>query len=208
MEPYITVSGYGRDEIVEKRSKFIASVYPVSRESEATDIINSLKKEYWDARHNVYAYSLRENNICRYSDDGEPSGTAGVPVLDVIKKRGITDCLIVVTRYFGGILLGTGGLVRAYTASALKGIEKAGVVRMEPCSKLSVCCEYSDYDSLTRLITLSGGNIIDSRYAENIEIDFSLDSSILDNFSEKLKETFCARIELKITGECYFGKAE
>lgn len=206
MEAYITVNSSAREEIIEKRSRFIASVYPVKEEAEAIALINSLKKEFWDARHNVYAYSLRSGNICRYSDDGEPSGTAGVPVLDVLRKQNITDCLIVVTRYFGGILLGTGGLVRAYTASAVKGVAAAKVVKMLPCSLLSVTCPYSDYDQLCRIIENLEGAVSDTRYGEFIEIDFTLDDSLIDRFSDTLRETFCARLSFEIIGNDYQAK--
>jgi len=115
---YKTVSKEGTAEIVEKKSRFIASVKPVSTEEEALEFVSQVKAKYRDARHNVYAYVVTENNISRFTDDGEPSGTAGAPVLDVILKEGLTDVAIVVTRYFGGTLLGTGGLVRAYGKSA------------------------------------------------------------------------------------------
>ena len=118
---YKTVKDIGIAEIVEKRSRFIASVRPVSSEEDALEYLNMLKQKYWDARHNVYAYIIRENNIMRYSDDGEPSGTAGVPVLDILKREELTDVIVVVTRYFGGILLGTGGLVHAYSKAAKEG---------------------------------------------------------------------------------------
>ena len=200
MDFYITVALEAREEIIEKRSRFIASVYPIKTEQEAIELINNLKKEFWDARHNVYAYSLKNGNICRYSDDGEPSGTAGVPVLDVLRKQNIVDCLVVVTRYFGGILLGTGGLVRAYTASAVKGIEAAKIVKMLPCSKLTLSCPYC------RIIENIGGSVCDTRYGEFIEIDFNLEDTLIDKFAESLRETFCARLNFEIIGQDYFGK--
>jgi len=208
MNPYITVHNEAKEEIVEKRSRFIASVFPVEKESDAIALINKLKKKYWDARHNVYAYSLREGNISRYSDDGEPSGTAGVPVLEVLKKRNVTDCLIVVTRYFGGVLLGTGGLVRAYTASAIKGLESAKIIKMLPCSKLSVTCNYADYDHLSRIISSLGGAPTDTRYGEFIEIDFNLDNTLLDSFSHKLTEEFCGKLKYEIIGEGFAEKED
>lgn len=140
---YKTIEDYGIAEIVEKRSKFIAHARPVSSEAEAIEYLNSLKQKYWDARHNVYAYILRENNIMRYSDDGEPSGTAGVPVLEILKKEELTDIIVVVTRYFGGILLGTGGLVHAYSKAAKAGVEAAGIVNMILCRKVKIKCDYN-----------------------------------------------------------------
>lgn len=122
---YMTVKDRGIAEIVEKRSRFIATVIPIENEAQALEFLDSTRRKYWDATHNVYAYITRENNIERYSDDGEPSGTAGVPVLDMLKKEGLTNIAVVVTRYFGGTLLGTGGLVHAYSKSAKAGVEAA-----------------------------------------------------------------------------------
>ena len=125
---YKTVKIESSDEFTEKRSRFIGYVKPVKTEAEATEFINSIRSKHWDARHNVYAYSLREGNIKRYSDDGEPSGTAGMPVLDVITKNEVYDVCVVVTRYFGGVLLGTGGLVRAYSQGSKIALEAGQVV--------------------------------------------------------------------------------
>ena len=114
-EFYNTVARFAAAEITEKRSRFIASVQPVTTEEEALAFLNAQRQKYWDASHNVYAYILEQNQIMRYSDDGEPGGTAGLPVLDMLKKEALTNLIVVVTRYFGGILLGTGGLVHAYS---------------------------------------------------------------------------------------------
>ena len=130
---YKTVAREASDEFVEKRSRFIGYVKPVKTEEEAVAFINQKRSEHWDARHNVYAYSLREGNIKRYSDDGEPSGTAGMPVLDVIVKNEIYDVCVVVTRYFGGVLLGTGGLVRAYS-------QGSGFVQLQPLRQGQLSC--------------------------------------------------------------------
>ncbi|HOQ06313.1 MAG TPA: YigZ family protein, partial [Clostridiales bacterium] len=127
---YLTVSKEAVAEIEEKKSRFIATVRPVSSEQEAQDFINRLKARYWDATHNVYAYYICAGNVVqKFSDDGEPSGTAGLPVLEAIKKTGVQDVAVVVTRYFGGTLLGASGLVRAYGRSAALGIDAAGIVR-------------------------------------------------------------------------------
>lgn len=140
---YKTVKDIGKAEIVEKRSRFIASVRPVSSEDEALEYLCTLRQKYWDARHNVYAYIIRDNNIMRYSDDGEPSGTAGVPVLEILKKENLTDVIVVVTRYFGGILLGTGGLVHAYSKAAKEGVNAAGIQKMMLCRKFVLRCDYN-----------------------------------------------------------------
>lgn len=142
-EKYRTVSQEAIGEHTEKRSRFIATVKPVSSEDEALAFIEELKKKYWDARHNVYAYITEENGIQRYSDDGEPAGTAGLPVLDCIKKEGLSNIAVVVTRYFGGILLGTGGLVHAYSKAAKLGVEAALPVDMVLCTEAEIFCDYS-----------------------------------------------------------------
>ena len=142
-ERYRTVMKEATDEIVEKRSRFIASVKPVETEEEALEFLESLKRKHWDARHNVYAYVLEKDNIQRYSDAGEPAGTAGVPVLDYIKKEGLSNIVVVVTRYFGGILLGTGGLVHAYSKAAKAGVQAAEPVEMVLCQKIDLFCDYN-----------------------------------------------------------------
>ncbi len=149
----VTLGQPASAELTEKKSVFIASVSPVESEQEAIDFIASVKKKYSDARHNVYAYQLDNGRIARYSDDGEPQGTAGVPVLDIINKGGFTDAVIVVTRYFGGILLGAGGLVRAYSGAARLGVDAAGIVTYKNYIELTVDCSYPDYGKLT--VTLS-----------------------------------------------------
>ena len=140
---YKTVKYTASAEFVEKRSRFIATVKPVATEAEALEFINELRQNYWDATHNVYAYIIKANNIMRYSDDNEPSGTAGMPVLDMLKKQGLTNVAVVVTRYFGGILLGTGGLVHAYSKSASQGILAGEVIEMALCRSLTLKCGYT-----------------------------------------------------------------
>lgn len=203
MEPYITVERQAQAEFVEKRSRFIANVFPVTEESEALEIIARLKKEYWDARHNVYAYILREGNICRYTDDGEPSGTAGVPVLDVMRKQGIVDCLIVVTRYFGGVLLGTGGLVRAYSTSAIDGLEAAHVITMRPCALCEIECDYGDYDTLLRRLTEGGGDVKDTVFTDRVTVKFAIEEKLVPDFKVQLTDSFSGRLEVSVTGSCY-----
>ncbi len=140
---YKTVKEQSQSLLIEKKSKFIANVKPVNNEEEALEFLARMRSEYSDATHNVYAYVIDENNIFRYSDDGEPSGTAGMPVLDAIRKAGIVDVIVVVTRYFGGTLLGTGGLVHTYGASAKQGLIKSGIVTRQLCDILSVKVDYT-----------------------------------------------------------------
>lgn len=148
MEEYKTLRAPASDEFTEKRSRFIGYAQPVSTQVEAAAFIERIKKQHHDATHNVFAYLLREGQLERYSDDGEPQGTAGIPVLDVLRKQGVTNCAVVVTRYFGGILLGAGGLVRAYSHAAAIALGKAGIVTMAHCAILDIACDYSFMASL------------------------------------------------------------
>ena len=145
MKPYKTLGHYAAEEYIVKKSRFIGYAKPVKTEKEALDFIAEISKKHWDATHNVYAYSLREGGIKRYSDDGEPQGTAGMPVLNVLTQEEVTDCVVVVTRYFGGILLGGGGLVRAYTHSAKIGVDAAEIITLVPWSVCTIQCDYTFY---------------------------------------------------------------
>ena len=140
---YKTVQNSVETLLIEKKSKFFSNVAPVESEEEALEFLATIKKKYSDATHNVYAYIIDENNIFRYSDDGEPGGTAGMPVLDTIRKEGLVDVIVVVTRYFGGTLLGTGGLVHAYGSSAKQGLVEAGIVTRTLCNTVEVKCDYT-----------------------------------------------------------------
>ena len=202
MEPYITVANFGEGQITEKHSKFIASVYPIKTESEAIDLINAAKRKYWDARHNVYAYILKDGT-CRYTDDGEPSGTAGVPVLDTLKKQGIVDCLVIVTRYFGGTLLGTGGLVRAYTAAANEGIKNANIVKMVPSFICKIESEYGEYDKLTRILNDCTAKIINSEFLQSVETRFSINFEGYENLEQKVTDYFGGRLKITKREEKY-----
>ena len=194
MNGYKTVERESCEEYIEKKSRFIGYVCPVKTEEEALSFVNSIKKKHSDARHNVYAYVLRDNNICRYSDDGEPHSTAGVPTLDVIKKSGLVDILIVTTRYFGGVLLGTGGLVRAYTAAAKAAVEDAGIAVMRECYTCVIGCSYSDYQILEQLLTDLGANLIGNEFTDEVKMTFTVETSLYEKLAEKLKDRFCGRI--------------
>jgi uncharacterized YigZ family protein len=153
-DKYVTVKQESHVEFEEKRSLFIGHAIHVDSEEEAAAFIKSIKKEYADATHNVWAYHLKGGIIARYSDDGEPQGTAGMPVLEAIRKSGVDDVCVVVTRYFGGILLGAGGLVRAYSHSAVIAIEGAEVVTYEPYFEYELVCGYSEYQKYSNLLNI------------------------------------------------------
>jgi len=175
-----TVKKQAREEIIEKKSRFIASVFPITSKEEAEEKINELKKEFWDARHNVYAYNL-PNNISKYSDDGEPQGTAGLPIYTVLQKREIINVLVVVTRYFGGILLGKGGLIRAYSEAAKKGLETSVVYEIIEHEKIKIECEYNLKDKL--LFFFEKNEIqYTSAFAEKVEFEITIPKSKVEGF--------------------------
>ena len=154
---YRTIRAAASAEFVEKRSRFIGYISPITTQQDAIAFIDSIKSKHWDATHNVPAYIIREGNICRFSDDGEPQGTAGMPALNVLQKEELTDCVLVVTRYFGGILLGGGGLVRAYSHAAKIAVDAGGIVTRAECSIVKIRCDYTFYGRLASLIPEQGG---------------------------------------------------
>ena len=169
---YKTVYRGGEGEITEKKSRFIANVVPVSSEEEAEEFIESMKKKYWDARHNCYAYIIGERGeIKRFSDDGEPGGTAGKPILEVLAGEGITNAAIVVTRYFGGTLLGTGGLVRAYGAAAKEGLSASAVINKIPGMRLSITTDYTGLGKIQYLLGQRGITVLDTVYTDKVEME-------------------------------------
>ncbi len=185
MNGYKTVSGEVSAETEVKHSRFIATVCPCKTEEEATQFIARMRKKYWDATHNVYAFWVRENNVKRFSDDGEPHSTAGLPIMEVINHLEITDVAVVVTRYFGGILLGTGGLVRAYSEAARIALEKSEIVTILPATKFIIKCEYSEYDMFTKLLQDFSAKIISSNFAEKVEIEVAVKSELYSSFYDK-----------------------
>lgn len=201
---YKTVRNKGSDEFTEQRSRFIGYVCPVKTEAEALNFINEKKKQHWDARHNVYAYVLRDSGIQRYSDDGEPHGTAGVPVLDIIVKSGITDVVVVVTRYFGGILLGTGGLVRAYTKGASIALKAGNIITMQSCSICSLSCDYTRYGRLSGLIPSFGGVIDSTDFGADVTLNFHIAPENYGAFSKQLAELTCGNVTAEIIDEKFF----
>lgn len=198
---YRTVAIEAYDEFVEKKSRFIGYVKPVTSQDEATAFINEIKTKHWDATHNVYAYVLRDGQVRRYSDDGEPQGTAGIPVLDVLLKEKVTDCVVVATRYFGGTLLGTGGLVRAYSHTAKIALDAGGIITMKLCKILNVTCDYNFYGRLNSLIPESGGVIDDTVFADNVTVTFEMPVENIDMFNAKLTDVSLGRFKSTEIGE-------
>ncbi len=205
-ESYRTVLQQASDELIEKRSRFIATVKPVKTEAEALEFLEELKKKYWDARHNVYAYVLEENNIQRYSDDGEPAGTAGVPVLDMIKKEGLSNLIVVVTRYFGGILLGTGGLVHAYSRSAKLGVEAAKPVTMVLCREITVSCDYSLLGKVQSEICAQDIIMGETEYADAVKVKVYVPETQVEKFIADMTDKTNGRISIE-KGDVGYAKS-
>ena len=197
---YLTIKETSKSEYIEKRSRFIGVAIPCRTEEEALNHIAAIKTEHWDARHNCYAFVVEDGKTSRFSDDGEPHGTAGKPILEVINGKELKNVLVVVTRYFGGVLLGTGGLVRAYTAAAKGALENGVIAEMIPCTVFKIRCEYTDHQTLLRLLEKSGANIKSTDFAENVTVTFTLKDSEGENFSKNLTETFSARLSAEQSG--------
>ena len=202
---YKTVLEYASDEFVEKHSRYIGYCKPVKTEQEAIDFINEKRSEHWNATHNVYAYSLREGNIKRYSDDGEPSGTAGMPVLDVIVKNEIFDVVVVVTRYFGGVLLGTGGLVRAYSHGSKIAVEAAKPVIMQNCLVCETRCAYNQYGKVSSLIMGLGADVDDTVFESDVLVKFHIKPDLLGTLNKKLADATSGEVVTQQTDKQYFA---
>ena len=188
LDSYKTIEREAADEFIVKKSRFIGYAKPVTTAGEAVAFIEQIKKKHWDATHNVYAYVLRDGQTRRYSDDGEPQGTAGIPALDVLLKSELTDLVVVCTRYFGGIMLGAGGLVRAYSHTAKIAVEAAGIIAMAQCTIAEVTCDYALYGRLLPLICSHGAVVEDTAFADNVTLRFqipcadypALDAAVVD----------------------------
>ena len=205
-DSYKTLAREACDEYIVKHSRFIGYAKPVKTEKEAIDYINEISKKHWDAKHNVYAYSIRENGVKRYSDDGEPQGTAGMPVLNVILQEDVTDCVVVVTRYFGGILLGGGGLVRAYTHSAKIGIDAAEIITLSKWTVCEIQCEYTFYGKLETFIRDFGGVIENSDFGENVTLNFRIKKGFEESFDKKLQDLSNGKVGFSQIGEVIAGE--
>lgn len=201
MDSYKTIKERASFEYEDRKSVFIGDAMPVSTEAEALSFIEMIKKKYPDARHHVYAYVLRENNTTRFTDDSEPQGTAGMPTLDVIRKNGCTDMIIVVTRYFGGTLLGTGGLVRAYTQAALGALNRGIPVVYDIYSALKITVSYSDHGRIIQTLDEFAFVIDDTIFAANVEIIGRIKASEVQQLLARLTELTSARAQIEELGQ-------
>ena len=202
-ESYMTVAKLGEAVYIEKKSKFIAHTKPVKDEKEALDFLQEMRSRYSDANHNVYAYVIDENNISRYSDDGEPGGTSGLPVLDTIRKENIVDVITVVTRYFGGTLLGTGGLVRAYTAAASESLKNAEKVTRVLCCGFSVVVEYTLSGKVQHFISEKGHFVEGIDYTDEVVFSVFVKKSETEQFLKGLADICAGRAKITEVKEKY-----
>ncbi len=202
---YLCPAAAGDAEFVEKRSRFISRVWPVSEEAEAIALLRQTKEKHWDATHNCYAYIIRDSGATRHSDDGEPSGTAGMPILDVFLRENITNALCVVTRYFGGVLLGAGGLVRAYSHSAKIGLDAAGVNEMRLWASFVLGVPYKLLDPVRALISAHGGTEDSAEFAEGVKLTALIPVCDYEQMQRGLLDMSSGAIKPEFTGERYVG---
>lgn len=209
IECYKTVYEGRQGEYEEKKSRFIASVAHVETEEEAVRFIEAARKRYYDARHNCYAYCLgKRGEKSRCSDDGEPSQTAGKPILDVLTGNRLCDTVIVVTRYFGGTLLGTGGLVRAYTAAAQEGVKNSVVIEKRLADQLWVTVDYNGIGKLLYLIGQKGYAQLDSDYGEQVTLVILVPVQESEPFQRELTEGFSGKAVMSVEGQIYYARVE
>ena len=202
MEQLWIPAGEGNSEYIEKKSRFLGLVLPVTTEAEARAQLEAVKKREYDARHNCWAYVLHTGQK-RYSDDGEPQGTAGQPILNVLEREGVQDVLCVVTRYFGGILLGAGGLTRAYSRSARDALAAAGAAEMGLWATADIPCPYALFERVRGEVTALGGTVDEAEYGADIRLRVSLPAQTAETLRARLTELSAGGIAMTVTAEEY-----
>ena len=205
---YRTVANESQMLLIEKKSKFISNVKPVDNENDAIAYLNEMRSRYSDATHNVYAYVIDENNIFRYSDDGEPSGTAGMPVLDTIRKAGLVDVIVVVTRYFGGTLLGTGGLVHAYGASARQGLLESKIIVRSLCDIIAARVDYTLVGKMQYKIASDGYMLEDTVYDNEVTFKICCPIENTDRLIAELIDLTNGKAVCEVIDKKYVDKEE
>ena len=202
MDEYLVPTQFGEDEFIEKKSRFIGRLWPVETEEAALEKIQEMKKKHYDATHNCWAYIIHGGAV-RFSDDGEPGGTAGMPMLQVLQREGLNNCVCVVTRYFGGILLGAGGLVRAYTKGAKIAVDAAGKSMKRVWTVLYVPCPYTYYERVKLLVAECEGIIRTTEFGAEVELELLFSEAVADTFLEKLTDLTAGTVEGMETGKEY-----
>ena len=202
MEEYLVPTDFGEDEFIEKKSRFIGRVWPVQSEEEALEKIQQMKKQHYDATHNCWAYIIRDGAV-RFSDDGEPGGTAGMPMLQVLQREGLYNIVCVVTRYFGGILLGAGGLVRPYTKGAKIAVDAAGKSMKRVWSVLYLPCPYTYYERVKLEVEAFGGIIRDTQFGAEVELEILVAKDQAQPFLERITDMTSGTVEGMETAQEY-----
>lgn len=205
-DSYLVPAGYGEGRYEDRKSKFIGEVFHVETPEDAVAKINEVKAKYRDARHHCYAYIIREGNYMRYSDDGEPQGTAGMPILDVLRRENITNVCCVVTRYFGGVLLGTGGLVRAYTKSAQLGLEAAGINQMSRYCVLLITCPYSLLSVVQNILPQHDCMVEETDYAADVTLTVTLPEGGEAALQQALRDATSASVDVECMETTFMGR--
>ena len=202
---YIKLIEGAEGEIVEKKSRFIAQIAPVETEEEAYAFIEKIKKKHYDARHNCFAFSVgAEMPLLRFSDDGEPQGTAGKPMLELIQNSGIHDICVVVTRYFGGVLLGTGGLVRAYSSAVKEGIAASKIGTMRYGVRLKICTDYNGIGKIQYILRQNGLEAEDTVYTDQVELTVLLAAECVPGLKKEITEATAAKAGIEEVEKLYF----
>jgi uncharacterized YigZ family protein len=201
VDSYLVPAGYGEAELTEKRSRFIGQVWRVETEAEARVHLEEVRKKYHDARHHCWCYVLREGNVLRYGDDGEPQGTAGQPMLNVFLKEEVSNAVCVVTRYFGGVLLGAGGLTRAYGGTAKLALDAAGISRMRLWAVLAVPCPYPLYERMRLLVEKSGGTVESADFGSDVLLTVLLPAEDTAGFRTAVTELSAGSVEVLVEEE-------
>ena len=202
MDEYLVPTDFGEDEFIEKKSRFIGRMWPVETEEEALEKIQAMKKQHYDATHNCWAYIIRDGAV-RFSDDGEPGGTAGMPMLQVLQREGLYNIVCVVTRYFGGILLGAGGLVRAYTKGAKIAVDAAGKSMKRVWTVVYLPCPYPFYERVKLLVGEFGGIIRETEFGAEVELELLFPEANVQHFFDKLTDMTSGTVEGMETGQEY-----
>ena len=201
MNEYFTVLNVSEGKYEEKRSVFIAEIFPCDTPEKAAEIVTSQKSKYWDSKHVVHAYCL-----VKAADDGEPHGTSGKPVLDVICGAGLKNVLITVVRYFGGVLLGTGGLVRAYSTAAKEAVQNADIIKMCLGAQYACCVDYQQYQTIQRILFSYDCIINNSEFSDNVLLDFTVSADLSNNLQMEITDTFAGKVTLNLKNNIFYVK--
>ena len=206
LKEYKTVYEGGEGEYITKKSRFIATVRPVHSEEEALAFVDEMKKTYWNATHNCYAFVCGENSLTqRMSDDGEPQGTAGVPMLEVLLKRDLHDVCVVVTRYFGGTLLGAGGLIRAYQEATIRGLQESTVITKKPGKLMCVHMDYTNLGKIQYILANAGAHVLSTDYAENVALRYIAEEDIIKQVEKAITEATSGSVRPEKEKDTYFA---